>query len=120
MLTTRDEGEVVVVNLTEARVLDEENIRKIGDELLNMAMAAAADKKLLVNFRQVRFMSSSMIGQVVRLHKRCKADKIRLKLCNISGEIKEVFRITGLVKLLDIHDDEAEALEAFDKKGWFR
>lgn len=120
MLKSRDVGEVVVVDLTEARVLDEDHIRRLGDELLNMAMAAAADRKLLVNFTQVRFMSSSMIGQVVRLNKRCKKDKIRLKLCSISGEIHEVFRITGLTKLLDIHDDEEAALAAFGKSGWFR
>ncbi len=63
-----------------------------------------------------------MIGQIVQLHKQCKNDKVKLKLCNISPDIKEVFRITGLTKLLEIYDDGAAALAAFGppRRGWFR
>jgi anti-sigma B factor antagonist len=31
----------------------------------------------------------------------------------------EVFKITKLNKLFDIHKTEEKAIESFDKKGWF-
>jgi anti-anti-sigma factor len=58
----------------------------------------------------------------MRLHKQCKQDKIKLKLCNISPNILEVFQITGLTKLLEIYPDGVRAIEAFGPPalGWNR
>jgi anti-anti-sigma regulatory factor len=53
------------------------------------------------------------------LHKQCERTKRRLILCNIDPQIKEVFIMTNLHKLLSICDTEQEALAAFRKKGWF-
>ena len=63
----------------------------------------------------------AMIGQIVRLHKQCKKDKIHLKLCSISPNIMEVFTLMRLNKLLEIYKNQAEALEAFGppRRSWF-
>ena len=85
-----------------------------------LPLEAAASRKLLINFQRVEFMSSMMIGHIVRLNKQCKTDKTRLKLCNIAPEILEVFTITKLNKILDICEDEAKAIESFkNPRGWF-
>ncbi|MBX3411173.1 MAG: STAS domain-containing protein [Pirellulales bacterium] len=123
-LTIQDRGDVVLVTFAQRRILDEGAIRAIGKEFEKLTLEAAADRKLLVSFRGVDFMSSAMIGQVVMLHKKCKADNIKLKLCDICPQVLEVFTITKLNKLLDIQKDEATALAAFSgatekKKGWF-
>jgi anti-sigma B factor antagonist len=62
-------------------------------------------------------MSSAALGMLIRLSKRCKEYKIALKLCNISPDIHQVFTITGLDKVFDIHADAAGAMEAFKKSG---
>jgi anti-anti-sigma regulatory factor len=54
-----------------------------------------------------------MLGQIMRLAKQAKADKIDLKLCDISPDIMEVFKLTKLDKVLDIRKSEAAAIEAF-------
>jgi len=120
-LQITDRGEVVVVTFNEPKILDEYTIDQIGQEFDKLTLEAAADRKLLLNFAKVGFMSSSMIGKIVRLNKKCKADKIKLKLCNISPNIMEVFRLTQLHKLLDIHANEADAIKAFGQSGlgWF-
>ena len=43
--------------------------------------------------------------------------KIMLKLCNIAPDIRQVFKITGIDKVLDIHADASQAMEAFKKSG---
>jgi anti-sigma B factor antagonist len=60
-----------------------------------------------------------MIGKLLTLNKRCTNDKIKLKLSNVSPALVEVFKITKLNKVFDIQTDEATALVAFEKRGWF-
>jgi anti-sigma B factor antagonist len=64
-------------------------------------------------------MSSSMLGKLVQIHKKCKEFKVKLKLSGIKKEILEVFKITKLDKLFDIASDEAAARKAFLKRGLF-
>ncbi|HID75939.1 MAG TPA: anti-sigma factor antagonist [Planctomycetaceae bacterium] len=121
LLDIQEKNDVVVVYFRQAKILDESTIRQIGEEFKNLTIEAAASRKLLLNFERVEFMSSSMVGQIIRLNKQCKQDKVRLKLCGISPSIMEVFNLMRLRKVLEIHDDEEEALEAFGsgRRGWF-
>ncbi len=118
-LQLTDQGEVVVASLQPGSLVDQVMIEQIGKELLEAALEASGNRKLLVNFRGVKFMSSSMLGQLMPLYKRCKADKVKLKFCNISPNLMEVFQITKLNKLFDICGTEAEAVAGFDKRGFF-
>lgn len=114
-----DKGDIVAVYFATASILDEAVIQQIGKEFEGVALEAAGERRLLLNFSTVKFMSSAMIGKIVRLHKQCKNDKIKLKLCAIAPELLEVFTITRLDKLLEIHDNEEKAIAAFGKRGFF-
>jgi anti-anti-sigma regulatory factor len=63
-----------------------------------------------------------MIGQIISLNELCKDNGIDLKLCCISSEIMEVFKLTKLHKRLKIYGSEAKALRAFGSptKRWFQ
>jgi anti-sigma B factor antagonist len=120
-LNISDRGDIVVVTFLESKILDEGVIRTIGEEFKQLSTEAAAERKLLVKFSGVSFMSSAMIGQVMRLAKQCKADKVDLKLSDIAPSIMEVFKLTRLDKILSIYPNEAEAVKAFGppRKSWF-
>ena len=121
-LNLQEKDDVVVVTFQDLRILDQAQITEIGEEFKNLTLQSAADHKLLLNFDRVQFMSSTMIGQILRLSKMCKKDKVKLKLCSICPNIMEVFNLMGLRKVLDIYDTEQNALEAFGPRrlGWFR
>ena len=119
LLRTQETDDVLVVYFTASKVLDEATIQGIGQELMDAAASAATNKRLLLNFSGVAFMSSAMIGKLVLLHKQCKTDGINLKICEVSGNVQEVFKITKLNKVLDVYKTEEKALKAFDNKGWF-
>lgn len=112
-LDLKDRRDVVVAYLKTGSILEQTMIEKIGGELQAAALEAAGVRKLLLNFQSVQFMSSAMLGKLVLLHKRCKADKIKLKFCGISKSVMEVFEITRLTKIFDIAKDEDSALQAF-------
>ena len=112
-LELKDRGEVVVAYLLFGSILDQTVIDQVGTELQAAALEASGTRKLLLNFQNVQHMSSAMLGKLMFLHKRCKADKIKLKMCGLSASIMEVFSITKLTKLFDIQKDEASAIAAF-------
>src|SRR3972149_7960374 len=118
MIRSESDGEVLTVYFTEAKILDELVIRQVQDELIRM-LEKTQEQNVLLDFRFVKFLSSSALGMLIRVNKRCKEFKIALKLCNIDKEIEKVFKITGLNKVLDICADNAEAAASFKKKGFF-
>lgn len=112
-LGLQDAGDVLVATFKQASILDQAVIDQIGKELNQAELEAASCRKMLVDFQAVEFMSSAMLGKIVQLHKRCKADKIKLKLCGIAANPLEVFKITRLDKLFEIHKDAPTALPTF-------
>ncbi len=112
-LDLKDIGEVLTVNFKQTSILDQQTIDQIGRELEQAALEAAGNRKLLINFHSVEYMSSAMLGKLVQLHKRCKTDKIKLKMCTISKNPLDVFKITRLDKLFEIHPDLNTALAKY-------
>jgi len=105
-------GDVTVVCLTDRKILVEQSIQVIGEQLLNLVNESGR-KKLLLNFRNVEYMSSAVLGMLVTLNKKVLAAGGKLVLCGIDPQIREVFEITKLDKLFVIRGDEQEALQAF-------
>ena len=118
-INTTQSGDVLVVYFEESKFLDTGVIDAVGKELIESTTGAAHDKKMVLSFRNVRFMSSSMINKILALHKHCKKDKIELRLCSMSDDIFQVFKITRLDRLLNIQKDEEAAIKSLNKKGWF-
>ena len=118
-LRLTDQGDVLVASLLSGTLIDQNIIDETGKELLDAAFEACGNHKLVVNFQAVKFMSSAMLGKLMPLHKRCKADKTKLKLCNICPNLMEVFKITNLNKLFEISASEADAVAALGKRGFF-
>ncbi len=111
-LISRVQNGVTVVHFTEAKVIDQRNINMIGSELTKMAESGGVSK-MLINMENVEYLSSAVLGKLISVHKTLRLNKGSLKLCGISAPIFEVFEITRLDKVFDIHKAEDEALEAF-------
>ncbi|MFT5526642.1 MAG: anti-anti-sigma factor [Pirellulaceae bacterium] len=108
-------GDVLLSVITQPTLRDTPVIEQCQTDLDRACLEAAADKKMILSFRNVKFMSSEMIRVVVKLHSRCKRDKLDLRLCNIAPDIMQVFQITNLTKLLTIVSDETAAMKSFNK-----
>jgi anti-sigma B factor antagonist len=105
-------GEVTVVSFTDRKILDEQNIQTIAEQLFSLVDESGRNK-LLLNFHNVEYLSSAVLGKLVSLNKKAVAAGGKLVLANIDPKIREVFEITKLDKLLVIRNDEQEALQAF-------
>jgi anti-anti-sigma factor len=116
LIRSEVQGEVRIIFIDEVRLVEslaiEQCYREIIDEL-----GKTEERQVLLHFGHVAFLSSSALGILVRISKKCKEFKISLKLCSISPDIFEVFKITGLDKVFDIHRDAPDALAAFQSAG---
>jgi len=112
-LKVRDVQDVVVAEFIQSSILDETAIDRVGKEFEQLVLEAATAKKLLLNFRAIEYMSSAMIGKLILLNKNCKNAKIKFKVCNVTGNILEVFQIMKIGKVIDIQKDEKSAIESF-------
>jgi len=117
-LMVNQHGDVTVVYFLEQRILDEVNIRVITEDI-SYLIEAEARRALLINFQKVKYLSSAVLGKLVALTKQMKKIKGELKLCCIAPEIREVFTVTKLDKVIDIYDGEDKALKSFKKKKGF-
>jgi anti-sigma B factor antagonist len=105
-------GDVTVVNFVDRKILDEQNIQIIGDQLFSLVDQDGL-RKLLLNFGNVEYLSSAALGKLITLNKKLQGVGGRLVLCNIDPQIYEVFEITRLDKFFNIQKEEQAALQAF-------
>jgi anti-sigma B factor antagonist len=111
-LEVEDIGDVTVVNFVDKKILDEQNIQVIGEQLFRL-VDDLGRTKLLLNFGNVEYLSSAALGKLITLNKKVKGVGGKLVLCNIAPNIYEVFEITRLNNLLTIQKDEQGGLQAF-------
>lgn len=111
-LEVEDIGDVTVVNFTDKKILDEQNIQVIGEQLFSL-VDELGRRKILLNFRNVEYLSSAALGKFITLNKKINGVSGKLVLCNIDPQIYEVFEITKLNKLFNIQKEEQDGLQAF-------
>lgn len=105
-------GDVTVVNFVDRKILDEQNIQIIGEQLFSL-VDEQGYRKILLNFANVDYLSSAALGKLITLNKKLQAANGKLILCNIDTQIYEVFEITKLDRFFKIEKEEQAALQAF-------
>jgi anti-sigma B factor antagonist len=109
-LEVEDRDDITVVNFVDKKILDEQNIQIIGEQLFSL-VDELGRRKVILNFSNVEFLSSAALGKLLTLNRKLQAVRGKLALCNIAKEIREVFQITKLDKLFSIQPDENAALK---------
>ena len=72
-----------------------------------------SDGNLLVNLSGLEFVASSGLRVILRAAKQVKANGGNMKVCCARGVVKEVLESSGFDSLLDLHEEEEQALSAF-------
>ena len=70
-------------------------------------------KNILVSLREVNYIDSSGIGELVAGFTRVRDKGGQLKLLNLTQRVKDLLRHTKLYTVFDVHDDETHAVQSF-------
>ena len=99
-----------IIAFTDERILEERDILALQESI--MSVIEQNDQiRLVLDFCNVKFLSSAVLGLLIRISKKVYERQGQLKLCSISPKIYEVFKITRLTKVFDIHKDVTAAIE---------
>ena len=93
--------DVTFVTFVDERIIDEEQIRELR-ESLEPVIKKNEGGKLILNFSNVNFMTSALLGLLVRIHKRVCESGGRLQLSNLDSNLHRIFEITKLTQVFDI------------------
>jgi anti-sigma B factor antagonist len=101
-LVVQTAGDTTVVRFTGDRILlYEEAVGFLSEQLLELA-DGPIQGTLFLDFANVEYLSSLMLGTLLRLHRMLKEAGRQLTLGNLRPEVYEVFEVTRLTMLLDV------------------
>ncbi len=109
---------ILTIEFQDPRILDEGKLAEVARDVI-AAIEKSDEDNVILDFKNVQFMSSSMLGKLVLIDKKCKEFKAKLRLCGIDDEIRTVFKITKLDKVFKIDRDHEAAKKAIQKRGIF-
>ena len=67
-------------------------------------------KNMIFNFEDVAFMDSSGIGMIIGRYKNIEKQGGNVAVCNVSENVKRIFNMSGLHKIISCYDTEEEAI----------
>jgi anti-sigma B factor antagonist len=82
-------------------------------EEISRLIDAEASPKLLISFANVDHLSSAALGALITINNKIRQKNGQLRLASIDPQIYEVFVITRLNKLFQIHESVDDAIKSF-------
>jgi anti-anti-sigma factor len=104
--------DVAVVEVLSKELRFPAQAKELGDELALVAGQGWA-KRLLLNMKHTKYMSSTGFAILVNLVKQSRAQGHVLKFCGLDPEVRIGADIIGLDKVAEIHDTEHAAIKSF-------
>jgi anti-sigma B factor antagonist len=75
--------------------------------------AAAGNLRLVLNLAECQTLNSIAIGTLMRGFVTYRGKNGEIKLCCLNKRITDLFTMTKLIKVFDLHDAEDDAVAAF-------
>jgi len=113
--STRLVGGVTIVDLS-GRIAAGDGSAALRD--LTRNLISAGNKKILLNLRNVDYIDSSGLGEMVSAFTSMRSGGGELKLLNLTKRVQALLQITKLYTVFDITDDEATSLKSFSPSIW--
>jgi len=109
-IATRKANDVTVLDLSGRLVLGEETSRL--REMLK-DLSGNTSKKILLNLKDVTYIDSSGLGALVGGYATVSGQQGQLKLENLNGKVHDLMRVTKLLTVFEVYDDEDKAIKSF-------
>ncbi|MHC4265100.1 MAG: STAS domain-containing protein [Planctomycetota bacterium] len=110
-ISIKYDDKVTIITFTQEKILEQTDIKALQDSILSV-VEQAGPINLILDFSNVQFLSSSVLGLLIRISKRVYEAEGQLALCSIIPKIYEIFKITRLTNIFDIYNSIEAATEA--------
>jgi anti-sigma B factor antagonist len=103
-ITVKTDDDVSTVGFILSDLTDEENIELLGHELFTLVDQIGC-RKMILNMKNVRYMTSSVLGKLISLHRKLHRNEGRLVICNIGEELDQIMSVSRLNQYFHLADD---------------
>jgi anti-sigma B factor antagonist len=108
-----EEDGVKVVRFQDRSLFDERTVREVADQIAAVLPNDGSPIRLVLDFSDVNLISSTLLSKLILLQRRVDASHGRLRLCELSTIIQQVFRTSNLDRLFKIDRDLRTSIESF-------
>jgi len=109
-VTTNQVGGVTVVRVGESRLMYP-ILGEFASAVTNLL--AAGRKDVLIDLTPVTYVDSATIGCLMDLYRQATSAGGHLKLSGVQKRVETMLTMTGAHNFLEIHPDEARAIDSF-------
>ncbi len=110
-ITTEVKGNVHIVTFSQNDVLDAFEIEELGNEIKRY-VEGIDTPRVVINLAPVAHLSSAALGMLISTKTSCDARGGGVCLANVRDDLKQIFRLTNLHKLLRIHESTDAAVQS--------
>lgn len=104
--------DVTIVTFQDTALLDTIRIQNVGNALYDL-VEQQNRVRLVLDFSNVRSLSSSMLGVLLTLKSKLEDVGGRVVLCGLAKDLRRLFEMTALHKLFQFMPDADQALASF-------
>lgn len=125
---TRDPSQYLAVSHSDGttilKVLDSDVLADAKEVLYSFTegdTTVPMSSQVVLNLENVRMLKSVMLATLINFQKKIKDKGGSLKLCCVDPDVLRLMRLTHIDELLDIRQDEREAIGTFQPSsspGW--
>ena len=100
-----------VALISEEKILQEHDIQALENSIMPL-IENSHGINLVMNFSNVKFLTSSALGLLIRISKKIYEMEGKLLLCCINPKIYQIFEITRLNEVFAIFESQELAMES--------
>jgi anti-sigma B factor antagonist len=104
---------ITVVRFQDRQLFDERTVREAADQIAAALPNDGSPIRVILDFSDVNLISSTFLSKLILLQRRVDASRGKLRLCEMSPMIQQVFRTSNLDRLFKIDRDQRASLESF-------
>lgn len=108
-VTLEEHGDVLVVRFKSRLLNDEENIEQLGQELFSL-VEQSNWLKLVLDLSNVDYLTSSVLGKLITLHRKLHRSQGKLVLFGLSEGVDAILRTSKLTTYFAIAENRDAAI----------
>jgi stage II sporulation protein AA (anti-sigma F factor antagonist) len=78
------------------------------------AILRGNSEHVILSLKELVFMDSSGLGVILGRYKQIKAKGGKMAVCDVNPSVFRLFELSGLFKILEIHENERKALTSLE------
>lgn len=108
-ITLAEHGDVLVVSFKTRLLNDEENIEQLGQELFSL-VEQANWLKLVLDLTNVEYLTSSVLGKLITLHRKLHRSQGKMVLFGLSEGVDAILRTSKLLSYFAVAESRDAAI----------